>query len=132
MTAATILQELLAAGIEPSLTADGANIWVPGNTLSDAQRAAIRTHKPELLALLRHSTHLTADLLAAAARACDHWNDSQAARYEMRRQCLETPPHLQAELLQHFRTAYPSPDAKTALDSSKPHGTRGDKPEIRQ
>ncbi len=46
-------------------------------------------------------------LLAAAMRACDHWGDGPEAREQMRRECLETPPHLRADLLEHFRREYP-------------------------
>ena len=47
------------------------------------------------------------DLLAAAKRACDHWDDSLAARRQMRDECLAVPPHLRAELIQHFEETYP-------------------------
>lgn len=47
------------------------------------------------------------ELIEAAMRACDHWNDSAAAREQMRRECLDTPIHLRAELRDHFIKAYP-------------------------
>lgn len=47
------------------------------------------------------------DLLAAARRACDHWSDSPAAREQMRRECLEIPPHYRADLIKHFEDQYP-------------------------
>lgn len=47
-------------------------------------------------------------LNAAADRACDHWNDSDAARQEMRRQIAETPPEHHADLLAHFEREYPA------------------------
>ena len=46
---------------------------------------------------------LAKELIAAAMRRCDQFNDGEAARQEMRQQCLELPPHLQADLLQHFQ-----------------------------
>lgn len=46
------------------------------------------------------------DLLAAAQRACDHWGDSPEARRAMRADCLATPPHLRADLIQHFEETY--------------------------
>jgi hypothetical protein len=46
-------------------------------------------------------------LLEAAMRACDHHGDGAEAREEMKRQCLETPPHLRADLLAHFQREYP-------------------------
>lgn len=48
------------------------------------------------------------ELIAAAMRACDAHGDSPEAREQMRRDCLETPPHLRADLLQHLRAAYPA------------------------
>lgn len=46
---------------------------------------------------------ITADLIQAAMRVCDRYADDDAARQEMREQCLSLPPHLQADLLEHFR-----------------------------
>ena len=49
------------------------------------------------------TTHrVTADLLKAAMKVCDKHGDGEAAREEMRQQCMELPPHLQADLLHHF------------------------------
>ena len=50
---------------------------------------------------------LTADLLKSAMRVCDKHGDSKAAREAMRRECLELSPHLQADLLTHFRKDTP-------------------------
>ena len=50
---------------------------------------------------------LTADLLKAAMRVCDRHGDGKAAREAMRRDCLDTPLHLQADLLDHFRKDTP-------------------------
>lgn len=47
------------------------------------------------------------DLLTAAERACTHWGDGPEARRAMRSDCLSTPPHLRAELIQHFEETYP-------------------------
>lgn len=46
---------------------------------------------------------LAADLLHAAMQVCDRHGDNEAARQEMREQCLALPLHLQADLLQHFK-----------------------------
>ena len=46
------------------------------------------------------------DLFDAAKRACDHWKDDQAARDAMKADCLATPAHLRAELIQHFEESY--------------------------
>lgn len=45
---------------------------------------------------------LANELIAAAMKRCDEFNDNEAARAEMRRDCLELPPRLQADLLSHF------------------------------
>lgn len=107
MTAAAILAELLDCGIEPSLTPDGASIVVPAGRLTEAQRAAVLAHKPELIQRIRESARITHELLIAAMRSCDHHGDSPEAREQMRQDCLETPPHLRADLLEHFRKTYP-------------------------
>lgn len=109
MTAQTILTELIECGITPALTPDGAGIEVPAGRLTDAQRAAIKAHKAELISCIQEAARQTSELLAAAMRACDAHDDSPEAREQMRRDCLETPPHLRADLLQHLRAAYPAP-----------------------
>ena len=45
---------------------------------------------------------LAADLMAAAMRRCDHFNDSEVAREAMRQDVLATPAHLQQDLLDYF------------------------------
>ena len=45
-------------------------------------------------------------LLEAAMLACDHFNDSPANRDLMQAECLATPTHLQADLLNHFTKTY--------------------------
>lgn len=47
------------------------------------------------------------DLVQAAMRACDHWNDPPPAREQMRQDCLATPAALRNELIDHFRKTYP-------------------------
>lgn len=49
-----LLQDLWSAGIDMELTDDG-NIAFPAGVLSDAQRQAIRTHKPQLVQLLQQT-----------------------------------------------------------------------------
>ena len=51
------------------------------------------------------------DLFDAAKRACDHWNDSPAARQAMERECREVPPFQRADLIKHFDEFYPPPPA---------------------
>ena len=45
-------------------------------------------------------------LLEAAMRCCDHWNDSPAARAEMVADIKATPQHLRQDLLDHFLSTY--------------------------
>ena len=66
---------------------------------------------------------LELDLIAAAMKVCDRYGDSEAAREEMRQQCLELPPHLQADLLEHFtgrRPEEPLPGAPAADAAPSP------------
>ena len=42
-------------------------------------------------------------LLEAAMKVCDQHGDSDAAKKEMREQCLAMRPNLQQDLLDHFR-----------------------------
>lgn len=106
MTAEAILADLLASGITPAVTPDGAGIVVPAGRLSPAQRAAILGHKSELIACVLDSARITSELLDAAMRACDQWGDSEEARDQMRRDILQSPYPLRHDLLQHFKAHY--------------------------
>lgn len=108
MTPHILFSNLLANGITLKLSADGENLAVPAGSLSAEQRALVLAHKPELVAFLVDSRKTTAQLLAAAMRACDHHHDGPAAREQMRRECLELPPHLQRDLLDHFKGKRPN------------------------
>lgn len=107
MTAETILFELLECGITPSVTPDGDGIEVDAGLLNDAQRAAIRANKYELIACIQDAARITTELMNAAMRACDHWRDSPQAREQMRREILEARPEHRQELLRMFKTDYP-------------------------
>jgi len=52
----------------------------------------------------RKPTPLQAQVLLAARRRCDDMADSQAAREQMRREVLETPAELLADLLTALST----------------------------
>lgn len=106
MNAQTILADLLAHGIELECTPDGKSLTVPAGALTPAQRAQVLTHKAELIRLVQESSRLTHQLLLAAMRACDHHGDGPEAREQMRQDCLNTPPHLRADLLDYFRKTY--------------------------
>ena len=102
MTPEAILADLIQCGIEPSVTPDKTGIVVPAGKLTEAQRAAVLGHKPALIACILESARVTSQLLEAAMRRCDQFNDSDKARQDMREQVLETPPHLRQDLLDHF------------------------------
>ncbi|WP_021028453.1 hypothetical protein [Comamonas sp. B-9] len=106
MTAETILFELLECGITPTVTPDGDGIEVDAGLLNDAQRAAIRANKYELIACIQDAVRITSELITAAMRACDFWNDSPQAREQMRREILETRPEHREELLRMFKSDY--------------------------
>ena len=106
MTAASILEVLWAQGFSVSLVDNDRLAVSPASTLHDTQRELLRANKAEIVALLRDAKATTDALVKAAMRACDHWGDTTAARQEMRRECLATPLHLQADLLNHFKKTY--------------------------
>lgn len=49
------------------------------------------------------NTQLASDLIEAAMKVCDRHGDGEAAREQMRQQCLELSPAMQLDLLQHFQ-----------------------------
>ena len=102
MTPETILADLLASDIKKKKKNKQTGIVVPAGKLSPSQRAAVLTHKPDLIAYLLESSRITVQLLEAAMRRCDQFNDGEKARQDMREQVLETPPHLRQDLLGHF------------------------------
>lgn len=102
MSPDAILADLLLCGIDPVVTPDLSGIVVPAGKLTPGQRAAVVAHKAELIARLVASADLTSRLLNVAMRRCDHFNDSEQARQQMREQVLEIPPHLRQDLLDHF------------------------------
>lgn len=104
MTPQTILRDLWKAGICLLLTKDGQNLSVPAGCLSPEQRALVLTHKPSLVAFLQDVQATSKELIKAAMLVCDHYRDNESARADMRRECLATPPHLQADLLDHFQS----------------------------
>ena len=105
MTPETILADLLASGIEPSVTPDKTGIVVPAGKLTEAQRAAVLGHKPALIACILESARITTELLQTAMRAAAHWKDDPD---EWHRQCMEVPPHQRADLLEHLQRQYPN------------------------
>lgn len=106
MQATEILSVLWAQGFTVSLADNGGLKVSPASTLHDTQRDLLRAHKAEIVELLASAHETTELLLTAAMWACDHYGDSEAMREEMRRDCLDTPPHLRANLLVHVSQTY--------------------------
>lgn len=50
-------------------------------------------------------TALAEELIEAAMKRCDQFNDNAQARDDMVKQCLELSPAMQADLLEHFQRA---------------------------
>lgn len=98
----TIFDALCDAGLDVSLAPDGGLSVKPASCLTQELRDLIRGNKAVLVDRLLEAQNLTARLIAAALRRCDEFNDSEAAREEMRQDCLATPPHLRQDLLDHF------------------------------
>jgi TubC N-terminal docking domain len=108
MGAPDLLQHLRAAGFALSL-ADGDGIRVaPSAALTNAQRQAIRDHKPELLALLRVAGRnappatCTAALVKAINQCCAVRGDTEANRAALIAECAELDPREQADMTEHF------------------------------
>ena len=101
MTAALLYRRAIESGVtlrlvEGKLKATGSNEALSGLV------PELRQHKPELIEFLTVAHATTAALIVAAMRVCDRHNDSDAAREEMRADCLNTPAHLRADLLAYF------------------------------
>lgn len=104
--------ELCGAVYDAGMTirADGGKLVLkPAHRLAADLQALLVAHKPELLAFLMEAEATSADLVAAALRACDHFNDGHEARKQMRSDVESTPPHLRADLHAYFCKRYPDP-----------------------
>ena len=102
MSAFSMIQDLGTQGVRLKLSGDGENLVVPAGSLSPKQRALVLSHKAEILAFMLEARKTSTALVKAAMQVCDQHNDSEAAREEMRQDCLKLPPHLQQDLLDHF------------------------------
>ncbi|WP_027995409.1 hypothetical protein [Simplicispira psychrophila] len=101
MIAFDLYKDLHRAGVVLSVDGDGLVVG-RADRLTDAMRADIRQHKAALIQLLLDSSRTTHRLLAAAMRRCDHFNDGEVAREQMRLDVLATPLHLRQDLLDYF------------------------------
>lgn len=95
------------AALEARLMANPANLANPDHC-EESPLAALAT-----LAISQHGHgHIdpaVRSLLEAAMRACEHFQDSQTARIQMVRECLEVPPEQRADLTDYFVSTYPEP-----------------------
>ena len=106
MSAFSVIQALDEQGVRLKLSGDGANLTVPAGSISPEQRALVVSHRAEILEFLVEARKTTTALIEAAMLACDHFNDSPANRDLMQAECLATPTHLQADMLNHFTKTY--------------------------
>jgi len=120
MSVGDVLKEVSRVGLILRLTSEGVINAKPVDRLTPALRYLLKAHKAELAAILNQQTHLkheepkvvpTEDelddqLLEAAMRACDFWNDGIGARAEMVADIKATPQHLRQNLVEHFLNAY--------------------------
>lgn len=93
VNAATAIATAMQRGQKSSAT--------PANSGEKLHVACTSECNTQLGALTAH--RLAKELIEAAMKVCDQHGDGQAARTEMRRDCLALPPHLQADLLEHFQ-----------------------------
>lgn len=108
MNPKVILQTAWSAGLHVRPGEKGGLFVAPVTALTPELRELLTRYKPELLAFLHEAQQTVAELLEAAMHACDHHGDSPEAREAMQQDCTKTPPHLRADLLDYFRTSYPS------------------------
>lgn len=88
-----------------------ANLANPANSAPEASLQPPRLATLAGLAISHDSGKdaselLTAQVVAAAMRACDHHDDGEEARAQMRADIEATPPDLRADLLDHFTRSY--------------------------
>ncbi|MDM0077468.1 hypothetical protein QTH90_23885 [Variovorax sp. J2P1-59] len=110
MEAGSILELLRGLGFTVMLGAGDGLLVGPASALRENERQLLRANKAEIVTFLKEADRVaagtTADLLEAAMAVCDYWGDGEEARAEMRADCLATPLHLRADLLEHFRWTY--------------------------
>lgn len=90
--AATVIATAMQQRQKDSATPanSGKKLQVAFPSACNTQHGALTAHR------------LAKDLIAAAMKVCDLHGDDEQARADMRQQCIELPPRLQADLLAHF------------------------------
>jgi hypothetical protein len=106
MTAYKILNMLRVEGFNVTSTDNGGLKISPSSSLPSDLRELIRVNKAEISKLLDDSKASTSSLIAAAMKVCDHYSDTDTARSDMRLDCINTPQHMQSDLLEHFKQTY--------------------------
>lgn len=102
-------REILKTGPTPTDKTDETPLSsvssVPTGAVFEKQQAVSSVSSVGVVAIFENCA-LADELLRAAMLACDHWGDSEAARRQMRDECLALSPHLRGDLLDHFRQTY--------------------------
>lgn len=102
-------REILKTGPTPTDKTDETPLSsvssVPACAAFEKQHAVSSVSSVGVVAIFENCA-LAAELIEAAMVACDHHHDSEAARQQMRDECLALPPHMRADLLDHFQRAY--------------------------
>ena len=106
MNAALLYRRALESGVSIRLD-QGEVIATGSNEAVTALVPEMRQHKSELIAFLQQAHITSSALMEAAMRACDFFGDNESAREKMRLDCINTPAHLRADLLDHFNSNYP-------------------------
>ena len=101
MTPADVLQALHAASVSVRVYEGRLQVY-PAERLTDSLRVALRGQRAGLLALLAQIDQITAELLEAAVRICDLYGENDRGQADMQADCLTTPAHLRADLLDYF------------------------------
>lgn len=101
MNVPELIEQAQSDGVTFRVAGDKVRVNAPPGQL-ERWLPMLRSHRTEIRAWLT-----AGDLIAAAMRACDHYGDSEAAREQMVKDCLDTPPELRQELREHFERSYP-------------------------
>ncbi len=122
MTVSHFLEEVRNAGLTLRLTTTGKINASPVDRITPILRDLIKVHKVELVVALRQSVSITCkpprttggdeldrQLLEAANRCCDYWNDSPEARVQMVAEIKAMPRDQRQDLLEHFQAWYGKP-----------------------
>lgn len=105
------LAAIQEAAIEARLMAN------PANAANPIEKPVEEHHPLATLAISQQrKTQIdpaVTDLLSAAMRVCDTWGDAPDAREQMCRDCLGTPLHLRADLLDYLKSRSSATAAQT-------------------